>query len=237
MRIFFLPFAGGSKYSYTSFLPEANKCGIGIVTVELPGRGGRFKEELVTDVHALANDIFNQIRHMLTPPYAIYGHSMGALIGYLVTRKIYASALPMPAHLFFSGCGGPSFKEDTPPNHLLEKQAFINKLKELGGCPDEVLGDDYILEVFEPIIRADFQAVETYQYQDALPLNIPVTVMIGSEEHTSVEEAETWQRETTHPIEVLVFPGNHFFIFGKELELMHIMKKKLLRGFDLAQIK
>lgn len=227
MRLILIPFAGGSQYSFTNLANHAVSKGIKSFTVEYPGRGRRFRDPFHDNVDDLVEDVFEQIRHALVPPYAIYGHSMGTIVGYLLARKIMRLNLPKPFHLFFSGCGAPSVRDEEPPKHLLPKKDFIAKLKELGGCPEEILQDEELLNIFEPVIRADFKVIETYRHTVHAPMEIPITVIIGKEDKPTYEDAAAWQLETSKKVEVIEFPGNHFFILGKETEIVDIINRKL----------
>lgn len=228
MNLIFLPFAGGSQYSYVSFNEHLKRRGLSIIPIEIPGRGSRFHEKLFSDVYNVVDDIYSQIKGKLTEPYAIYGHSMGTLLGYLLTHKILKEKVSPPVHLFFSGCGGPSVKVDEPPKHNLPKKEFIDKLIEMGGCPEEILQNSELMDIFEPIIRADFKLIEYYRYEPLPAFNIPISVLIGTEEKTTLDDALAWQKETSDPLEVFQLPGNHFFIFGQEKQLINIIADKLL---------
>jgi len=229
MTVIFIPFAGGSQYSFSGFAAPAKRYGIGIHVVEYPGRGARFNQPFIkNDIDTLVEDVFNQLAEKLVPPYVIFGHSMGALIGYLLTQKIARRQLPLPSHLFCSGCSAPSVNNDEPAKHLLGKEQFIAKLREYGGCPDEVLASDELLDFFEPILRADFEVINSYKYRGADPLEVPITVMIGSLDKVSQEDAEKWQEETKHTIQLIEFEGNHFFIFGNEEKLMSLVRDRLI---------
>jgi surfactin synthase thioesterase subunit len=226
INIFCLPFAGGNQHSYRQLTDHESEWA-NWLPVELPGRGIRTREALLTDVHAMANDVFDQIRDLLTAPYAIYGHSMGSLIGYLLTKKIIRQQLNQPLHLFFSGAHEPSRPPLEQPRHLFSKENFIKKLKELGGSPEEVLDDPELLDFYEPLLRADFQATDTYIYEVSAPFHLPVTIMIGKEEGITMEQASAWQQETTGEVDIIQFPGNHFFIFEHAGEITGIMESKL----------
>lgn len=195
--------------------------------MEPPGRGRRIREPLIRDLHMMAKDIFDQIRSALQEPYAIYGHSMGAMLAYLVTRQVLAAGLPPPRQLFLSGCGAPCSKLNQPGRHKLPKEAFWQALRELGGSPPEILEDEELQHFFEPILRADFEAIEKYCYQEVAPFDIPIIAMIGYEEFVTREEVALWQMETTAPVEVVTFPGNHFFIFDRAYEIARLIKKSL----------
>jgi len=226
MNIFSIPFAGGSVYSLKPFEIYMNE-GVRWIPLEPPGRGRRIREPLIRDLQQMAADIFNQVRSGLDEPYAFYGHSMGAMLAYLVTRMALDADLPPPTRLFLSGCGAPASKSKMPGRHKLPKTEFWKALKELGGSPDEVLQNEELQHYFEPILRADFEAIEKYDYQEATPFDIPVTVIIGYDEFVTREEAEQWQMETRAPIDVISYPGNHFFIFDRAFDIARLIKKTL----------
>ena len=222
-----LPFSGGARHSYKVF-EEHLPSHIKLFPIELPGRATRIRENLLVDIHRMVDDIFWQIFPLVNSRYAIYGHSMGTLLGYLTAKRLVQKRLPLPRHLFFTGRKGPSLPE-TKRRHLLSREDFIAELRELGGSPDEILNNDSLIDYYAPIIRADFQAVETYTYQETTPFDIPITIGIGKDEKTSLEDAQAWQKETNHPIDIHEYPGNHFFIFDHTKELMDLIGNKLLK--------
>jgi surfactin synthase thioesterase subunit len=217
--LFCLPYAGGSQYSYQGYCSYAPD-GLQVVPVELPGRGARYAEPLLTDICLMVDDVFGRLKDQLYEPYALYGHSMGALLVYLLSRRIVAEKLPPPRHLFCTGCRGPSARETGAPWHLLPDNEFVAKLKGLGGSPDELLENEDLMRFFVPILKADLQAVETYRHVPSDPLDIPISVWIGCDENVTVQEARAWQQETTGPFEMGQMPGKHFFIFDYEEEIM-----------------
>src|SRR5947209_3741674 len=144
VNLFCFPFAGGSKYSYNSYAKLANKH-IKVVPVDYPGRGLRFKEPLLKVLDPIINDGFEKIKDNLHEPYAFYGHSMGTIVCYLVTKRIIEEGLPQPVHLFLSGRGGPSVVYSEPARYLLPKEKFRAQLREMGGSPDDVLNDEELM--------------------------------------------------------------------------------------------
>lgn len=225
-----IPFSGGSFYSYNRFQSYLDDF-INLVPLELPGRGKRYKEPLLTNIHDMVNDIFNQVKRLLDKPYAVYGHSLGAILGYLMVKNIVKENMPVPLHLFFSGRQAPSIQNKERNIHLLPKKAFIDKLIEYGGMPDELLKEKELLDFFEPIIRADFKAYETYKYEPDEPLDILLTVIIGADENITVQEAMEWQGITKRKILLRTFPGGHFFIFHHLPDMARIFSESL-RLFD-----
>lgn len=221
------PFAGGSSYSYASY-QKFRPNNVRLTTVEPPGRGRRIDQPLLPDLRSIADNLYEVVRPMLNEPYAFYGHSMGTVVAYLITKRIVREGLPQPLHLFVSGRMGPSRKDNDPHIHHLPSAEFRKKLKEIGGSPDEFLDDDNLMSFFEPILRADFRCNELFEYEgDNTPFDIPITVMVGKEEKINQEEAMAWQQETTRPIEIHWFDGAHFFILDHGQEVMRIIGQKL----------
>ena len=107
IRLFCVPYAGGNSYSYRDWQKHTAEF-VDVVPIELPGRGRRSSEALLVGMDALVEDVFAQIRPLMPEPYAIFGHSMGACLGYLLTRRILDAGLCPPVHLFCSGRDAPS---------------------------------------------------------------------------------------------------------------------------------
>jgi len=225
-KIIAFSFAGGNKYSYNNLFPVDYHVSL----LEYPGRGVRVKEELITEIESLVDDLFFIIQEEITSfdNYIIYGHSMGALIGFLVCKKIEIFNLKRPDKLIVSGKKAPIFLRDKLFSNLPNKD-FWNEVSKLGGIPEELSNHPELLEYFIPILKADFKCVENYQYDKNAPkLTIPIDVFYGSDEEITKAEAEAWQEETTANVNVTELTGNHFFIFEhKEFFI------KYFKGFQL----
>ncbi len=210
-----LPFAGGNAYSYRPLLASL-ATSYELVTPELPGRGSLTQQPLIDNIEELVDYLFKGVFQTLdlSRGYVSYGHSMGALVAYLLTHKINQSTLPKALHLVISGHKAPCFKRKTII-HNLPSAAFWEKLKNKGGIPNEVLENKELREYFEPIIRNDFKLVETYQYEIAQhSLNLPMTVIYGDQDDMDDESVYAWQQENKKTIKFMQMHGNHFFIYN-----------------------
>jgi surfactin synthase thioesterase subunit len=227
--LYALPFAGGNAISYRAFhayIPDF----ILFKPLDFPGRGKRAREPLFTELNAIVEDLFTQIQEEIkTQTYAIYGHSMGAQLGYSLTRRILHTGLPAPRHLFFSGRRGPSVANKKPPKHQLPKAEFFSHLRDLGGCPREILEDTMLMDFFEPILRADFKVLETHIHQPVPPFDIPMTILGGlKDDEVTYEDLQAWQCETSQLIKIKQFPGDHFFIFDHSPQLCQLFAQTLM---------
>lgn len=227
MKLICLPYAGADIYTYRNMQRNMAET-IEVVRVELPGRGARSNEPLLTDLHEIVTDLFDHVRPALSQPYAFFGHSMGAMLAYLLTRRIIAAGMPAPRHLFCSGFKGPSLRVNETQRHLLPRRAFYDMLRRMGGIQDELLDDQDAMEYFEPILRADFQALDVHVYRAGDPFAIGTTILLGREDTVTSEQAQAWQKETTSPVEVIWFPGGHFFIFENLAEVGTLISRTLL---------
>ncbi|MEL7003524.1 MAG: alpha/beta fold hydrolase [Bacteroidota bacterium] len=226
VTLFCLPFAGGSRYSYRELAKLATH-NIQVTPIEIPGRGSRINEPLLDDCISVVDDIFHQIKDELDTPYAIYGHSMGTLLGYVLVQRILQEQVRRPICLFFSGGPGPSSRGYRPDYHDLPADQFFEKIKQLGGIPDEIAKDRKLLAYFEPVLRADFKVTETYNYIQTRPFDIPIVVMIGTEEDITKEQALSWQLETTYELEFYQFQGGHFFLYDHTFNIMKLISSRL----------
>ncbi|MGD3111024.1 ACP S-malonyltransferase [Streptomyces sp. YGL11-2] len=220
-RLFCVAYAGGDERAYAGLaehLPDVD-----VVTLERPGRGRRAAEPLLRDPAAIVDDLLRQLRDRLDAPYALYGHSLGARLAYLLCHRLRAERLPAPAHLFVSGESGPAIPSRERHTWELPTDAFWNHLKELGGIPAELWEHPDLMAFYEPVLRADFAALGAYRHQDAPPLDVPVTAMAGEDEWFTRADLEGWQRESTRPLTTRRFPGDHFFIRARWPELARII--------------
>lgn len=212
--LFALPFAGGNSFSYRPLEAHLSDS-IKLTSLELPGHGKRMRQPLLSDMQWLVKDILTQLQtyYVLNQPYAFFGHSMGAVLALLVTRHLQTAQKPLPKHLFISGYRPPSLPSHLPLRYNLPKVEFQKMLRALGGSPSAVLENEDLMEMLEPILRQDFQAIETYVYQPHPPLNVPMTVCYGTNDKNTKVDMSLWQQETQQPVNFKVFEGGHFFIF------------------------
>ena len=228
INLFCFPFAGGNRYSYREY-EQALPSFLNLVPVEYPGRGARSKEPFITDMDDLIDDLYARICDAIEEAdYAFYGHSMGGVVAYFLLRKINDRRQRMPLHLFITGTTGPSaVSREEKKRHLMGEKEFIDEIKELDGCPEEVLENKELWEYFEPVLRADFAVSEAFNYVYDHPFDIPMTVITGAEEDMEVADIHLWQQETTCPVDFRQMPGKHFFILNYPREVVQIIVEKI----------
>ncbi|MCD7900424.1 MAG: thioesterase domain-containing protein [Bacteroides sp.] len=207
------PFGGGNTFSYRGMVEQLEDT-FDIVCTELPGRhflsGMPLENNMLRLVEFVYSTWISPLN--LNRPYIFFGHSMGALIAYLITKELSRRKKKLPIHLVVSGRAAPSVSRKSM-YHTLPSPEFFSVLEEMGGMSKELLENDGFREYFEPIFRSDFAAVETYIYTVGEQLEIPITVWTGTRENITENAAQAWQNETTVPLSFERMEGNHFFIF------------------------
>ena len=223
VKLICIPYAGGNSYSFRDLQPFLGRH-IEIITLELPGRGKRIVEPLLSDMHAMAADLYRQLLPHIKSPYILYGHSMGAILGNLLLHRLKQEWKALPLHFFATGCAAPVFNDQRRLLHVLPDDQLSAELKRMGGMPDALLADPDLMDFFLPMIREDMRALERYQYVSLGQYSTGITVITGASEEITAAQTAGWALESEREIRVLRYPGNHFFIihqFQKIAMLIH----------------
>jgi surfactin synthase thioesterase subunit len=226
VSLYCLPFAGGNSFFYR---PLAQFCSahVRVCPLELPGRGRRSREALCVSMEAMADDLFRQLATAGEQGrYALFGHSMGALLAFLLAQRMGSASRAMPEALFLSGAALPSVSNGQA-RHLLPRSAFFGMLREMGGCPPEVLNEPALLDYFEPILRADFQAVDTWRVLPSAPLPVPFVVLCGKQDMVCEDVSRAWRERTCAAFRRHEFEGGHFFLQHHWPQIARIVGEQL----------
>lgn len=225
-QLFLLHFAGGNGYSFNFLIPYLHS--FEVVALELPGRGRRVAEPLLTNFTLAARDLFRQLlAKRKGGNFAIFGHSMGATLGLSISKMLTDADQP-PTCLFVGGSAGPGANE--PRNvHLLGREEFFSEVKSLGGLPEDLLSNRELLDFFEPILRADFQIADEGGLGEGHLVPLPIYAWMGSEEGTSSQIAN-WGKFTTKSMEYEILDGNHFFIHHHAKRIGQVMQEQYTKA-------
>lgn len=228
LRLICLPYAGGGTAAFrpwTKHLPPD----IELCLVQLPGREKRMGETPYTVLENLVSDLTEALDPLLDRQYALFGHSMGALTAFALTRHLRSRGHPQPAHLFVSGRRAPQIPENEAPLHHLPDAAFVAALvRRYNGIPPAVLQDVELLRLFIPSLRADLTMIETYRYVEAPPLDCPITAFGGWEDGRATQvDLASWRDLTRGDFTLRMFPGGHFFIQSSRMPLVEMVAGEL----------
>lgn len=230
-RLYCLPHAGGGAALFRTW-PNALPADVEVCPIQLPGREMRFAEHRFTSIAGLVHTLAPIILPHLQKPFAVFGHSMGGLIGFELIRELRRLDAPAPVRLFIAARQAPQLVETHPPLHGLPDQEFFEALhRRYGGIPGEALNNQEIRDVFIPLLRADVEMVETYRYQPEQPLDCPITVFGGRSDSIAEAYLRAWQQQSRQPVFVRVMEGSHFFMHTARADLLAVIGRQLSADF------
>lgn len=221
-----LPCAGASASMYLRWqrsLPRS----IRIVPVELPGRGTRMSEPFSEDFDDLVEQLCEAHERYCNGRYALYGHSMGALLAYGMAVRWRALSRRLPDVLFVSATPAPRHRD---PEYFANKNsdaALVADLHKQGGTPKELFDEPEMMRITLDTLRADYRVCASYQHRDASPLAVPLHVFAGRQDDIEPESILAWEVETSAQFSVRWFDGGHFFIRQHEVALLKSITRHL----------
>jgi medium-chain acyl-[acyl-carrier-protein] hydrolase len=227
MRLFCFPYAGGGAAIFHAWA-EALPPTIELCAAQLPGRETRWCEPAFTRLQELVDATVTSLLPLLDRPFALFGHSMGALIGFELARSLSGEHKLAPVHLFVAGRRAPQVPDPDPPTYNLPDAQFIEELQRLNGTPRTVLEHPELLSLMMPTLRADFELCQTYEYMTGPPLTCPLTVLSGLQDLEVTRDAlEAWREQTNGRFKLRLLPGDHFFLHSAQAQILQVISQEL----------
>jgi medium-chain acyl-[acyl-carrier-protein] hydrolase len=224
-----LPYAGGGVSLFRTWpdiLPEA----VEVCAVRLPGRETRFSEPPYVRLKPLVQALADVIVPQLNSQFAFFGHSMGALIGFELTRELRRRHCRLPTQLYVSAYPAPQVPASDPPIHFLPDDDFLAELRQLNDALDETLQHAELRPLLLLTLRADYAVCETYSYEVEPPLNCSIVTFGGlQDDGVTREELESWREQTSQAFSLRMVPGDHFFIHRNQSLFLRTL------AYDLIQ--
>lgn len=230
LKLLCFPPAGGSVSAFAGWshqLPPP----IVVLPIELPGHGERAGEPALAQLGALVELLTAEIVPHLCSPYALFGHSLGALIAFEVARGLRtAGALP-PVAVYASGLAAPHLLDAYPSIHSAPDDQFVRELRRRTDTRWEELEDRRLRRYLLPVLRADVELCESYQHLSEEPLSCPLRVFGGShDDSVRPPELVAWQQHTTGQFRLDLFTGDHSFPVTDRDAMLRVL------GGDLLQL-
>jgi medium-chain acyl-[acyl-carrier-protein] hydrolase len=234
VRLYCFPYSGASAsiyYPWIEILPPS----IEVFPVQLPGRGYRVSEAPFEEITCLIQVLDKEILNSLTEkPFALFGHSMGALVAYELSKQLEKNHQLSPLILFVSGHNAPHIPDRADPIHHLEESDFLDRIRKLNGTPEEILRDKELVDLLLPILRADFKLSETYEWELGKMLSCPIIACGGlQDEYLDKNGLDAWGDLTEHGSSIRFFPGDHFYLNQNRHSLLQVIAQELNKVIDL----
>lgn len=228
LRLFCFPHAGGAASLFRLWHTGLPAC-VEVCGVQLPGREARWREEVVTDAGALLDLLVPVIAPLFDVPFALFGHSMGALLAFELTRELRRRRMPAPVHLFASGRRAPQTPDRGSDIHQLSDAEFLDAIRHrYDGIPQIILEEPELLRVYLRALRADFALIETHRYRAEPPLGCPVSVVNSLDDPSvTLDELLAWRVQTENFFRLELLPGDHFYFHKNPAQLLRSLSRDL----------
>ena len=213
-RLVCFPYAGAGASVFFSWGGSLASTLVEVHSVQLPGRETRLTEKPARSVGQLVPALADAVARLMDRPLALVGHSMGALLAFEVCRELRSRGLGLPKKLIVCGSKPPHLVHLNRKLHQLGDAEFIETIsRDYNGIPRELLNEPEIMELIRPILRADFELMETYEHSKEPPLDLPI-LAFGGQDDLSVPWADLleWRQHAAREFRARPFAGGHFFI-------------------------
>ncbi|MBR1556100.1 MAG: thioesterase [Oscillospiraceae bacterium] len=237
MLLCFLPHAGGSAKSYSSFrrfLPKS----LNVLPMELSGRFTRSDEPVLTEISACAGNLLDKHQDVLMQePYALFGHSMGTLLSTELVRQAKKRGMPLPVHVFLSGRCAPD--DAVKPFGNIEQVSdaeIVNFFSGNGLTQNSPIQDDALMQMLNRTLCTDVRMAERYAVSpEDVKFPCDMTVLYGTEDTMLTGESmHGWERFAEKSCEVLPFSGGHFYYAEHKPEICKIITSRLSAYADFT---
>ena len=227
LRLFCFPYAGTGVSIFRTW-SDGLPADVEVCPVQFPGRGTRLMETPFTQLEPLVQALAQALVPLMDKPFAFFGHSLGALVGFELARQLRRLSGVQPVRLFVSADRAPQLLHRDRPMHALPEEEFLVELRRLNGIPGKVLEEVELMQTMLPVLRADLAVCETYVYSTEPPLNCPISTFGGLQDRrVSRGDLEAWREQSSVSFSLRMFPGDHFFWHTTQPLLLQALSQDL----------
>ncbi|MEJ3742722.1 alpha/beta fold hydrolase [Actinomycetes bacterium KLBMP 9797] len=204
-----------------------------ILAVQLPGRENRMAESRFTTLEPMVEALADALADLTTRRYAFFGHSMGALVSFELTRLLRRRGLPLPRFLAVSGLPAPQVLNASAPGDDAALKAMLHQLGYLGGETAADPDSAALLGAMLPLLRDDLTVAATYRYRAEAPLPCPVLAFGGDSDPVATpDDVRAWKAQAAGEFEATIAPGGHFHLFEPESPVLAALYARLADGSE-----
>jgi medium-chain acyl-[acyl-carrier-protein] hydrolase len=208
--------------------PDALPDSVEVCPVQPPGRETRFREAPYARMAPLVTALADALRPEFERPYALFGHSMGALVAFELAHEQRRRRARPPEQLIVSGRSAPHLPARLKPLHNLPDDELRAELRRLDGTPAAVLDNDELTRALFPTLRADSAVCETYAPADEPPLDCPILALGGERDpFAPPSDLDAWREHTRGAFHRHVLPGGHFFLQTDRALFLQLLARHL----------
>ncbi|WAC53770.1 thioesterase II family protein [Gordonia sp. SL306] len=224
------PHAGSGASAYRT-LSELFSREFTVLIMQYPGRQDRMREPAAAGLHALAAEAYAECSNradLADVPLTVFGHSMGALVGFEFVRLAEENSTPI-GRLVVSAATAPSRVAELP-GHPTDDEGLMAHLSVLEGTGGGVMGSDAVMRMALPVLRADYQAFDAYQASADHRIAAPIAVVGGADDPViKPHDLHTWSIHADD-VDVNVFDGGHFYLHENGPGILDVLTEPVVSG-------
>ncbi len=207
------PFAGAGAGFFRRWADCPTKWAT-IIPVQLPGREERIFEDPYANMGQIIDECVAQISPIVsTGPFAMFGHSFGALVAYETACYLVRHTNYEPAYLVVSGVAAPSIQRSALELSNLSDDEFIARLAGMIGYEHESLYNQELRELILPALRCDLAITDGYVASDTAALPVPISGLRGADDAlVSAEDVAPWALATSKEFRYIEMTGDHMYL-------------------------
>ena len=225
-----MPWAGAGTGTYRQWRESLGDVAT-VVAVRLPGRETRANEPSFTEMSELIAALGPPVRSLVSDAtFVLFGHSMGAGTAYEVTRWLSRNGGPVPAGLIVSAAKAPQLRTAASVTPEPSDEEFIERLRQMGGIPSDVLDSPAVLRMVLPVLRADARLYRQWVWSAGPPLDVPLYAYAGARDpNLRVGDVLAWREQTTGAFNGREFAAGHFAFQSTPDEFFAALREDLLQ--------
>jgi surfactin synthase thioesterase subunit len=206
-RLVVFPYAAGGPMALRPLVASLPG-DIEVLGASLPGRERRFSEPAATSHDEIVGGVTRELAARKPLRTWLFGHSMGASLALAC-----ATAAPGACHGTVISARKPSGVALGSLRGLADEE-IVSFFGAVGNTAPKLLADPFwrsrLIELFRSDIRLDEQVSKTIE---RIELDVPVLALGGyGDPYVPAEELRGWTRRTAGRCEVLILPGEHFYL-------------------------
>jgi surfactin synthase thioesterase subunit len=233
-RVFCFPFAGVGASALRHWPDRTGD--VELCFVQMPGRDNRMREEPYHDFESFAADAADALRPAMDRPFALFGHCMGALLGYALLVRLEETGGPLPVRLVVSSSLVPHRGFFGPFHPSMDDERLATDLRRISVAVSGVEPLPELLPLAVRVLRGDVEMCFGYRPPGPRPLPCPITT-IGWTDDADVRPEQMTEWRDYAPVREHVLPGDAFTFLNPPASMFDVVRRELesdLRGGEVV---
>jgi acyl transferase domain-containing protein/acyl-CoA synthetase (AMP-forming)/AMP-acid ligase II/surfactin synthase thioesterase subunit/acyl carrier protein len=225
LQIYCFPYAGSGASVYEGFKGKVK--GAKFTAIQYPGREDHSDIEAIKDINAMVTQLKQKLN--TDQPFALVGHSLGALIAY----EVACSLNKPPEFVVLSGSDSPHAHKPGELHQQTDDEFVQSVIKRYNHQPLKA-GQKEAIESILPTLRADIQMLETYQPQ-LHTLTCPLHIVGGKADPVTHQSGlRQWISLTDERFSLSLHDGGHDIIKENPAPLLAAIENELKQTTTLG---